>query len=140
MIKFKMLSTTAQVPLQATPDAAGFDLYADMPGSYSLHPQGRALFSTGIACAIPRGYVGLIRPRSSLAKHAGIDVLAGVVDADYRGEVNVILVNHGHMPYKVLPGDRIAQLVVVPCLTEWQVVTTLNETIRGDGAFGSTGQ
>ncbi len=131
-------------PKKATEGAAAFDLQANLaPWPITIRPGGRALIPTGFAWQIPPGFVGLICPRSGLALNAGVTVLnaPGVIDPDYRGEVGVILVNHGDLPYTVSHGDRIAQMLLVPavggcCVTE---VPLLGETKRGAGGFGSTG-
>jgi dUTP pyrophosphatase len=103
-------------------------------------PGARALFPTGVHIAIPDGHVGYIRPRSGLALKHGIDVLGGVIDSDYRGDVGVILINHGTKPFEVVEGDRIAQLVFHP-LTPVLLVEggSLGVSARGTGGFGSTG-
>ena len=131
-------------PVKATRGAAGFDLCAALPPGDSLviEPRARALVPTGIRLAIPDGYEGQVRPRSGLALRSGVTVLnsPGTIDSDYRGEVGVILVNHGAEPFVIRRGDRIAQLVIastVNCLFE--PVADLDESQRGDGGFGSTG-
>ncbi len=126
------------LPKQATEGAAGFDLIA--VHSTCIHVGGTRLVPTGFAWAIPIGQVGMIRPRSGLAVRHGIDVLAGVVDADYRGEVSVVLINHGDRPIQINAGDRIAQMVVQPCMVGVTVeCDELPSTERGNGGFGSTG-
>lgn len=94
---------------------------------------------TGIAAAIPHGYVGLVKPRSGWAVKFGIDTMAGVIDADFRGEINVILTKQTPGTFDLVHGDRIAQLVVVPVMLESVEVITLGDTKRGSGGFGSTG-
>ena len=126
------------LPKQATDGAAGFDLQS--ADYVILYPGQRLSIPTGFAWAIPLGQVGMIRPRSGLAVRNGIDVLAGVIDADYRGEVAVILVNHGDTPLKISKGARIAQMVVQPCMVGVTVeCDELPTTERGNGGFGSTG-
>jgi len=129
------------LPRYATPAAAGVDLLAAVAADLVLTPGGRALVPTGIAIAVPPGFEGQVRPRSGLALKSGVTVLnsPGTIDADYRGEIGVVLVNFGHAPFTVRRGDRIAQLVIAPCLrAEWREATTLPATQRGGGGFGST--
>jgi len=126
------------LPKQATGGAAGFDLQSNE--YVILYPGQRLAIPTGFAWAIPLGQVGMIRPRSGLAVRSGIDVLAGVIDADYRGEVAVVLINHGDRPLDIEAGDRIAQMVVQPCMVGVTVeCDELPSTERGNGGFGSTG-
>jgi len=137
-IQVTRLSDTAIIPTQGSPGAAGWDLYADE--SMIIQPGGRAMIATGIAVALPPDSVGMIWPRSGLALKQGIDVLAGVVDSDYRGPVGVVLQNHGWCPVKINPGDRIAQLVIQPIVpARLMAVGQLCDTHRGDGGWGSTG-
>ena len=118
--------------------AAGYDLHALEP--VSVPAKGKALVSTGISMAIPYGNYGRIAPRSGLAAKHMIDVGAGVIDADYRGEVKVLLFNLGETDFKVEAEDRIAQLIIEKYTpTELVEVEELTETVRGDGGFGSTG-
>ena len=126
------------LPKQATEGAAGFDLQS---AEYViLYPGQRLAIPTGFAWAIPLGQVGMIRPRSGLAVRNGADVLAGVIDADYRGEVAVVLINHGERPIDINAGDRIAQMLVQPCMVGVTVeCDELPSTERGNGGFGSTG-
>lgn len=133
------------LPARQTPDAAGLDLVAAVPESEPLiiAPGARAAVPTGLALALPSGFEGQVRPRSGLAFKHGVTVAnaPGTIDADYRGEVKVLLVNHGEEPFAIRRGDRIAQLVVAPVIAARLVpVTTLDETFRGDGGFGSTGR
>jgi len=110
--------------------------------SLELAPLQRAAVATGIRIAIPEGYEGQVRPRSGLALRQGLSIpnAPGTIDADYRGEVKVILVNLGASPISIAPGDRIAQLVICPVVrAELRVLDELPETVRGDGGFGSTG-
>lgn len=126
------------LPKQATEGAAGFDLQSNE--YVILYPGQRLAIPTGFAWAIPLGQAGMIRPRSGLAVRNGIDVLAGVIDADYRGEVAVVLINHGTRPLDIEAGDRIAQMVVQPCMVGVTVeFDELPSTERGNGGFGSTG-
>jgi dUTP diphosphatase len=127
-----------QLPNYASAGAAGADLRA--AESLSLAPGGRAAVATGLHLEIPAGQVGLVWPRSGLAVKHGIDTLAGVIDSDYRGELRVVLVNHGDAPFEIRAGDRIAQLLVQPVeRAGFARVEGLAATDRGDGGFGSTG-
>jgi dUTP pyrophosphatase len=130
------------LPSYATPLAAGLDLMAALPADLVLAPGGRALVGTGIAIALPAEFEAQVRPRSGLALKAGVTVLnsPGTIDADYRGEIGVVLINHGDGPYTVRRGDRIAQLVVAPIArAAWQVINELPSSQRAAGGFGSTG-
>jgi len=130
------------LPRYMTPDAAGMDLLADLEAATVLAPGERRLVPTGLAVAIPPGFEGQVRARSGLAARDGLTVLnaPGTIDADYRGEVRVLLVNLGRAPVSVRRGDRIAQLVVGPVArVTWREVAALPESKRGDGGFGSTG-
>ena len=131
-----------ELPAYASAGAAGMDLHAAVKDTLTLVAGGRALVATGIAIALPEGYVGQIRPRSGLALRGGISVLnaPGTIDSDFRGEIEVILMNHGRGSYDIIRGQRIAQLVIAPVTrAEWQRVTDLPTTARGGGGFGSTG-
>ncbi|HTV23562.1 MAG TPA: dUTP diphosphatase [Polyangiaceae bacterium] len=133
-----------QVPLPAyqTPGSAGLDLCAALNASVMLAPGQHRLFPTGICLEIPDGFEGQVRPRSGLALRHGITVLnaPGAVDSDYRGEVGVVLVNHGPTPVEIKPLDRIAQLVIAPIVrVDVEVVAVLSETDRAAGGYGSTG-
>ena len=130
------------LPSYATPSAAGLDLIAALSTDIVLPPGGRALVGTGIAIALPAEFEAQVRPRSGLALKAGITVLnsPGTIDADYRGEIGVILINLGQDPYTVRRGDRIAQLVVAPIArAAWQATEQLPSSERAAGGFGSTG-
>ena len=130
------------LPQYATSGAAGLDLLADVPRPVTLQPMERVLVPTGLALAIPAGFEGQVRPRSGLAAKHGVTLLnaPGTIDADYRGEVQVILINFGHQPFTIQRGDRIAQLVICP-VTPAELVerTELPSSQRGVGGFGSTG-
>lgn len=131
------------LPRYMSPDAAGLDLLADVEKDLGLQPGERALVPTGIAIALPAGYEAQVRPRSGLALRAGVTVLnaPGTIDADYRGEIQVLLVNLSSEPYTLRRGERIAQLVVAPVVrAELEEVDTLPTTVRGEGGFGSTGR
>ena len=129
-------------PLRASRQAAGFDLRAAIDGTLTLEPGTRAVVPTGIAVALPAGYEGQVRPRSGLAARHGIALVnaPGTIDADYRGEVKVIVINLGEEPVTFVRGDRIAQLVVqrLPEI-HWEAVEELPATERGAGGFGHTG-
>jgi dUTP pyrophosphatase len=130
------------LPDYRTVASSGMDLRARLDAPVTLKSLERALIPTGIQIAIPDGYEAQVRPRSGLAAEHGVTVLntPGTIDADYRGEVKVILVNLGAEPYRVQPGDRIAQLVFHKVVrASWQEVRQLPESERGGGGFGSTG-
>lgn len=141
MFRVKRLGGHAlPVPARQTAAAAGFDLSYAGTEPVSLRPGQRELLSTGFAWTLPQGTVGRIAPRSGLAVRNGLDVLAGVVDQDYTGEVKVLLINHGAINVEVLPGDRIAQMLIQPVMLISAVeVEELQGTERGEGGFGSTG-
>ncbi|HEY3452877.1 MAG TPA: dUTP diphosphatase [Myxococcales bacterium] len=129
------------LPKYATAGSAGLDLCADVP--FELAPGAHKLVPTGLAIALPAGFEGQVRPRSGLATKHGITVLnaPGTIDSDYRGEVQVCLVNHGGQPYRAARGERIAQLVIAPVVQADLVeVAELDSTARGEGGFGSTGK
>ena len=128
------------LPAYATAGAAGMDVVA--AEDITLPPGARHAVATGLALAIPPGFEIQVRPRSGLALKHGITVpnTPGTIDSDYRGELKVILINHGHHPFEVRRGDRIAQLVLAPVTrAAWLEVDELDETARGEGGFGSTG-
>ncbi|HEV2674968.1 MAG TPA: dUTP diphosphatase [Aliidongia sp.] len=130
------------LPTYATPLSAGVDLRAAIDQTLILPPLGRIAVPTGIAIALPAGYEAQVRPRSGLALNEGVTVLnsPGTIDADYRGEIKVILINLSHRPFAIERGQRIAQLVVAPVIQiGWQEVHVLEKTERGDGGHGSTG-
>ena len=130
-------------PSYATEKSAGMDLKADIDEPVTLGPLERAMIPTGLFIALPDGTEAQVRPRSGLAAKFGISVLnaPGTVDADYRGEVKVILVNLSNEPFVVNPGERIAQMVIARHeQAEWQEVDVLDETERGAGGFGHTGK
>ena len=130
------------LPTYATASSAGIDLLAAVEATVVLQPAARAMIPTGIAIALPEGHEAQVRPRSGLAARHGVTVLnsPGTIDADYRGEVAVILVNLGDAPFRIERGMRVAQMIVAPVDTiEWQEVESLPETVRAAGGFGSTG-
>ena len=133
------------LPAYQTDDAAGLDLMAAVPENepLTLAPGHYALVPTGLAIALPPGYEAQVRPRSGLAAKHGVTVLnsPGTIDADYRGEIKVILINHGQTAFVVKRGERIAQMVIAPMVQAALVpVATLSATDRGAGGFGSTGR
>lgn len=131
------------LPEHKTPHSAGVDLQANLDEPITLAPSERALIKTGLFIALPVGYEAQVRPRSGLALKHGITVLntPGTIDADYRGEVGVILINLGNEPFVIQDGERIAQLVVAKHESiNWQMVQDLTQTERGAGGFGSTGK
>ena len=128
------------LPRYMTPDAAGMDIYADLETHLTIPPLGRALVPTGFALALPQGYEAQVRPRSGLALQSGLTILnaPGTIDADYRDEVKVLLINLGDQPVRFQRGDRIAQLVVAPVTrVRWHEVDQLDPTSR-TGGFGHT--
>ncbi len=141
-LRVKLLRPDAQLPRYATAGAAGLDLAAALDEPLELAVGARAALPTGIAIELPRGHEGQVRPRSGLARRHGVTVLnaPGTIDQDYRGEVQVLLVNLGQEPVVLRPGDRIAQLVVAPVSqVAVEAVEALDRTERGQGGFGSTG-
>lgn len=136
----KLLTETAKLPDKANLFDAGLDLYCDEKEVVILAPGQRKLFSTGISVAIPKGFVGLIWPRSGHAVKKGLDTMAGVIDSPYRGEVKVLLVNHDEDYQVYSPGDKIAQIIIqhAPDFTP-VACENLNETSRGENGFGSSG-
>lgn len=144
-LELKRLEHGRDLPLPAYQSvlAAGLDLLAAVDGTITLAPGARALVPTGLAMALPAGFEAQVRPRSGLAAKHGVTVLntPGTIDADYRGEVKVILINLGDAPFEISRGDRIAQMVIAPVLQADIVeVEVLSETERGSGGFGSTGR
>jgi dUTP pyrophosphatase len=146
-VRFKKFSHAEdlQLPTYHSEDAAGLDLIAAVEGTADivLEPGGRALIPTGLAIELPKGYEAQVRPRSGLALNFGVTVLnsPGTIDADFRGEIGVILVNFGNQPFAVKRGARIAQLVVSPVERIALVESGgLGESVRGAGGFGSTGR
>ena len=138
MIHIQKLKSNATVPTRGSTAAAGLDFYAT--DHVTIMPGDRQLISTGIAVAMTKGTYLRLAPRSGLAVKHGIDVLAGVVDSDYRGEVKILLVNLGKWPFSILPGDKIAQGIPEVIAEESiKVVNKLEDTKRGEQGFGSTG-
>lgn len=130
------------LPEYATPHSAGVDLRAAVTGEVTLLPGERRLIPTGLRIALPEGYEAQVRPRSGLAARHGIGMVnsPGTIDADYRGEIQVILINWGQEPFVLRRGDRIAQMVVAPVTrVDWSEVAELPASQRGAGGFGHTG-
>ena len=135
--------TSNELPAYETADSAGLDLRANLAGPLTLSPGARVLIPTGLRLEIPSGYEGQVRPRSGLALKQGLTVLnsPGTIDADYRGDVGVILVNLSEQDQRIEHGDRVAQLVFAPVIqAQWVEVETLGESDQGAGGFGSTGK
>jgi len=141
-VKLVRLSRLARLPEYSTAHAAGMDLCAALEKPVTIKPRQIKLVPTGLALEIPQGYEGQVRPRSGLALKHGISIVnaPGTIDADYRGEVGVILVNLGTKPFTINPGDRIAQLVISPVVrVQLKESNTLKKSKRGAGGFGHTG-
>ncbi len=141
-VRLKRLPHAAGLPVYATADAAGADLLAAVEAPVTVAPGARALIPCGFAMALPKGYEAQVRPRSGLALKHGITLpnAPGTIDADYRGEVAVILANGGDQPFEVTRGMRIAQMVIAPApQATFAEVDDLDQTARGAGGFGSTG-
>jgi dUTP pyrophosphatase len=138
-IQIKKLSDQAKIPTQGSKYAAGYDLYA--AEEVLVNTMGRKLVKTNISISIPEGYYGRIAPRSGLAYKNGIDVLAGVIDSDYRGDIGVILFNTDHnLDFQVNVGDRIAQIIIEKCHSvNWETVENLEASVRSEKGFGSSG-
>jgi len=132
----------AHLPRYMTEQAAGMDLYAVLDDDLVLSPGRRVMVPTGIAIALPSGYEAQIRPRSGLAVKHGISLVnsPGTIDADYRGEISVIMINHGESVFIISDGERIAQMIVAPVSRcNWNLVENLENSERGSGGFGHTG-
>ncbi|CAM4125654.1 dUTP diphosphatase [Flavobacterium antarcticum] len=131
-----------ELPNYETLASAGMDLRANISEAITLQPLERAIIKTGLFIELPIGFEAQVRPRSGLAAKNGVTVLnaPGTIDADYRGEVGVILVNLSNVPFTIENGERIAQMIIAKHeRAEWNLVTELSETVRGEGGFGSTG-
>ncbi|MEQ9308558.1 MAG: dUTP diphosphatase [Balneolaceae bacterium] len=144
LIEFKKLPHSKDLPLPSyeTKSAAGMDIRAALEKPITLKAGERILIPTGLKMALPEGYEAQIRPRSGLAIRNGITMLnsPGTIDSDYRGEVKVIAINHGQQDFEINHGDRIAQMVIAPVVQlPIKEVSELDETVRGEGGFGSTG-
>lgn len=141
-VKVKKLHPQAVIPGYMTEHAAGMDLCTVIDAPVILAPGERALLPTGLAMEIPPGYEGQVRPRSGLALKKGIALVnsPGTIDADYRGEIGIIIINHGSEEVEFLPGDRIAQLIIAPVTQATLVeVNDLDDSARSSGGFGHTG-
>lgn len=141
-VRVRILDERAVLPSYGTEYSAGADLYACLGESVVIQPAEAYLVHTGLAMEIPVGFAGLVFARSGLASRKGLapSNKVGVIDADYRGEIMVSLFNHSKEPQIVSPGERIAQIVIIPFLkVEWEVADELSDTSRGSGGFGSTG-
>jgi dUTP pyrophosphatase len=142
-VRFQKLRPGALAPKYMSVGAAGLDLASAADEAITLAPGARAAVPTGLAFEIPHGYEGQVRPRSGLARKHGVTLTnaPGTIDSDYRGEVQVLLINLGDAPHVVQPGDRIAQLVIAPVvIAELEETDALGDTVRGDGGFGHTGR
>lgn len=140
-LKIKKLDERAHIPTYGTVDSAGADLYAVLNEEISVNPGETIIISTGLAMAIPKGYVGLIYARSSLGTKKGLAPAnkVGVIDSDYRGEIKVVLYNQSNNIQVISPQERIAQIVITPYIqVNFEETDELNETERGEGGFGST--
>jgi dUTP pyrophosphatase len=143
VVRITRVRSDAQLPKYMSEGAAGMDLHASIPADVTIAVGERVLVGSGVAIALPRGFEAQVRPRSGLAWKHGVTVLnaPGTVDEDYRGEIKVLLVNHGQEPFVVKPGERIAQLVVAPVTrVRLDEHDTLDETVRGAGGYGHTGR
>ena len=141
-VQLQRLRPDARLPCYMSAAAAGGDLSAAISEAVVIEVGQRAAIGTGLAIAIANGYEGQVRPRSGLAFKSGLTVVnaPGTIDSDYRGEVKVLLINHGQEPVRIEPGERIAQLVIAPVVqAEFVEVDVLDDTERGTGGFGSTG-
>lgn len=144
-IQIKRFRPESSIPLPCymTSQAAGMDLYADLMTDVVIGPGERVLIPTGVAVALPDGFEAQIRPRSGLALKHGITLInsPGTIDSDYRGEIGVILINHGNTSFVIRSGERVAQMVIAKYARAlWEEVAELSDTIRGDGGFGHTGR
>lgn len=143
-IKVRIINQSAfPLPEYATPGSAGMDVRANTQSPITLKSLERTLVSTGLFIELPEGYEAQIRPRSGLAIKRGLTLLntPGTIDADYRGEIKVIMVNLSGEEQQIQPGERIAQMIIAPYLQiEWETATLLSETDRGEGGFGHTGK
>ena len=142
-VQIKKLRPDAIVPRYMSELAAGLDLAAAIDGPITIEPGDRVAIATGFAMALPPGYEAQVRPRSGLAMKHGITIVnaPGTIDADFRGAVQVLVINHGREPVRIAPGDRIAQMVIAPVVqAQLEEVEELGETARGAGGFGSTGR
>lgn len=143
LLKIMKITGTAKVPTRGSADAAGYDLYADNEKPITIEPGEIKPITTGIAMEIPKGYFGAVYARSGLATKQGLRPpnCVGVIDSDYRGNIGVGLINDTDIPQIIQPHERVAQIVIQPCLdVEFELVEELSKTERGTGGFGSTGK
>ena len=142
-IQIKKLSNSVSIPKYETPGSSGMDIAAHIENNIIINPGEKALVTTGFSIAIPKGYEVQIRPRSGLAVKKNITVLntPGTIDSDYRGEIKIILFNHGKEDFMINNKDRVAQMILTPVIKmEFEEVDNLPNTLRGEGGFGSTGK
>jgi dUTP pyrophosphatase len=142
-IRVKKLKENAILPTYGSAGAAGADLYACLDEEVTIHPGETAWIPTGIALEVPEGCAGLVYARSSLGVKRGLAPAnkVGVIDSDYRGEIRVVLLNHGKDPQTIQSGERVAQFIITPVLTPaYELVEELSDTVRGVSGFGSTGK
>ena len=142
-IRVKILRQGAHLPTYGSAEAAGADLYACLEGPVTIEPGQSVFIPTGIALEVPKGCAGLIYARSSMGVKRGLAPAnkVGVIDSDYRGEICVVLLNHGNQAQTVEPGERVAQFVITPVLQPaFEVAESLSDTVRNTGGFGSTGK
>ncbi len=142
-IRVKKLHPNAVLPTYGSPEAAGADLYACLDAPVTIAPGETGWIPTGLALEVPKGCAGLIYARSSLGVKRGLAPAnkVGVIDSDYRGEIRVVLLNHGKEPQTIVHGERVAQFLITPVLTPgYEAVEALTDTQRGTGGFGSTGK
>ena len=142
ILTYKKLNANAQAPTYGTEYSAGADLRVSIDTPIVLNPGESEIIPTGIAACIPEGYFGMICSRSGLSAKFGVVVLnsPGIIDADYRGEIKLIMMNHSKKAFTIEPGMRLAQLIIVPCCrASWEIVADLPQTKRADGGIGSTG-
>jgi dUTP pyrophosphatase len=141
-MQIKIKTESGLLPAYATPGAAGMDLRANLASPIVLRAGERALVPTGLSVALPQGYEAQVRARSGLAVKYGVGLVngTGTIDSDYRGEIKVPMINHGDADFVINPGDRIAQMIVARYeRVEWEAVSALPESERGEGGFGHTG-
>ena len=142
-ITVKIINKGSQpLPMYQTAEAAGADLYANIEHPVHIAPMQRVLVTTGLFIELPQGYEAQIRPRSGMAFKHGITVLnsPGTIDSDYRGEIKILLINLSDNNFTIQAGDRIAQMIIAPCIqAKWQIETALTKTPRGEGGYGHTG-
>ena len=142
-VRVKLLREGAKLPTYGSAEAAGADLYACLEGPVTIEPGQSVFIPTGIALEVPKGCAGLIYARSSMGVKRGLAPAnkVGVIDSDYRGEICVVLLNHGNQAQTVEPGERVAQFVITPVLQPaFEVAENLSDTVRNTGGFGSTGK